>query len=957
MGGPQLDQLDYDDGGRLIRWTNKDASLFYTDFNLDGKPGKTIATHFRNASGLTPSPDIVGAFIQEHQWNEHGERVEWTMPRTATFTTPLPWTDRLRATFDAMGNMTVLDRNLFGGTAFASVLTAEYRNAGRPNARTLTTSCGSTSCTPASVRRQYNYDATTGSLNEFTVTVGSLLVAGSRITAFDGLQIRDAQLLGISNGTRVSHWSYDARSRLTIATIGRNVTQSLTPADFRTELTRTPRFDAPSHAALTGRGIDVVRLDPPSQSATEAAAHKIASVTDGASIRTYTYNGSERKDDGTFEYEWDEKGRLVRATEKVSVPAQLAIMRVTYAHDGNDRMIGRRVEAAQTSATPLDWQLASPAILTDGIPADATFVWDPITDRIAAIFDSTTGALVRQVLHGDLAYDDPVEVTLLEPADPTKINRLYPVYDEATAGHLEAVLNVNGEVVSRRVVADAYGDDAFSIAGAVIDRIALRAKKGADGTLSSMEVTVRASEQLQSTSVPAGIRLAALDADAKVLRTASVPASLADGSTARVTLTNAEWTTLLADASSLSLAATDALRAEAWSSALPVLPTPEWARATKPVFSSPEMPVEVRESLASVDTWLATTSADGEATTTLYEVSDVAIAGSDAVTDDPARFLVSSSFHALPFVDGVTRHSLARARWLDHHTGTFLTTDPLGYADSPNLYAFAGGDPVNGRDPTGERLKLNGPNPGADYLLIRAALQNPAAAEQLRLQGDASGVWVEFRTTKEAFVRTAVEDPADFERYLRINGIPPLHDSRPVESRFADIVASDKVVEFRTGSLAKRYTSLGLETKRVGMEWGGGVTIEPYESLSGNVEIVVDPGHLGVGQMVLEQKMGLDLDVSITIMHEFGHALAYVLDRPEYFLVYSVEIENQMRARRGQHRFRKYEDPKHPGPLEPAPRPIIDVRPHTETREESEKRDRDRIEALRRNVWKGMGPK
>jgi len=32
---------------------------------------------------------------------------------------------------------------------------------------------------------------------------------------------------------------------------------------------------------------------------------------------------------------------------------------------------------------------------------------------------------------------------------------------------------------------------------------------------------------------------------------------------------------------------------------------------------------------------------------------------------------------------------------------TVLTPDPLGYKDSSNLYAFAGGDPVNGRDPTG----------------------------------------------------------------------------------------------------------------------------------------------------------------------------------------------------------------------------------------------------------------
>ena len=33
-----------------------------------------------------------------------------------------------------------------------------------------------------------------------------------------------------------------------------------------------------------------------------------------------------------------------------------------------------------------------------------------------------------------------------------------------------------------------------------------------------------------------------------------------------------------------------------------------------------------------------------------------------------------------------------RARWYDPSTGSFLSPDPLGYQDSSNLYAFAGGD-------------------------------------------------------------------------------------------------------------------------------------------------------------------------------------------------------------------------------------------------------------------------
>jgi len=50
-----------------------------------------------------------------------------------------------------------------------------------------------------------------------------------------------------------------------------------------------------------------------------------------------------------------------------------------------------------------------------------------------------------------------------------------------------------------------------------------------------------------------------------------------------------------------------------------------------------------------------------------------------------------------------------RARAYDPMMGRFLQTDPIGYGDGPNIYAYVHGDPVNGTDPSGHSLTTTMP--------------------------------------------------------------------------------------------------------------------------------------------------------------------------------------------------------------------------------------------------------
>jgi YD repeat-containing protein len=540
-------QYDYDAAGRLKRAANKDAAVEYGNYDLLGHPRTTNAYRYANDTGLNDlaSRILRDAHTQGHVWNVFGERTRWRMPAAGSALPPTEtvgsWRTWIDETHDGAGNLTkqLAVASQTGPAAGPSITATTPFGAGEPGTRTRGLDGGGSIVSsyvyndggmalPAALSAASSTLASTegtGRLQQLSTTHGTAIVAGN--TMFPDRSKRVGAQLDLALGDRGSRFGYDGRGRmdhsklhlpseddgLVTATTGATV-DTYSPADFHKSVTSTMGLTPAQHATLGTTAS--LAVEPPVWSASEKPAHQIdvrSLMLDGAvtDTRTYQFTDGRRKSDGVWTSSYDEFGRLATIENNPPSGSAAPHRRIVASYDPQNRLVGRTAYHQEGA----NWVIDTAG--TDGLPPDITLLWDPIADRLLSIVEAgksvdvsapPEAGLLRQYVHGDQGYDDPVEVLV---ADGTEVKRYLPVIDEAGTGSIEAVLDGrSGDVVERVLYGDAYGASPKYLQGPIVDKLTFEVEKDGGGVVKKVTVEAHLSERIVEASAADGLRLRTL---------------------------------------------------------------------------------------------------------------------------------------------------------------------------------------------------------------------------------------------------------------------------------------------------------------------------------------------------------------------------------------------------------------------------------------------------------------
>lgn len=695
-GDPYL-KYRYDSGGRLLAIASRDAAVQYEEYDLLGRASVTRSIRYAKRSGLSSAPEMSDAHTQRHVWTifDH-ERERWRMPAAGmtlpASEPPSSWRSWIVEERDAASNITrVAAADSATAPPGASIIAATGRGVGRLAQRSRF--FGSTG---GSYEQTYGYadgvgsDPASGLLRSVGAKWGAVKAAGSELQRDSAKRAALATDLGLDK--RTSEWRYDNRGRLTSTALEHavkfpsTVAETLVHADFR-----QARTIAPDPDEFSELGLGAAQLVPPSWTATKSDAHQYVSRTLSTepAARAYVFDSGRRTSDGVWSEEYDEEGRLSAITRGTE--------RIEYTYDPLGRVVGRRA----LMQDPSGWipETRSGFLRADGLPAETTWLWDPIVDRLVAIVEAgksvatapaPDAGMVRQYVHGDQAYDDPIEIT-------TTAGRYVPLIDEGVTDSVHAIVGPSGKLSERVLYADAYGDAPRYLTGPVVDEISLTFEKDASGNVGTAKVQMHLSEAIDPATMSGGCRLAAVNASGAVVAASAVTPALTDANTILWTLDATNWKALTtaSGATQLEVAVSNTLRATLWDG--PVMPMPSWLLDGPDRASTEQLPVIQRKTFTAIDAFLATIQPTAQASTTPYAIHNLYLVAS---TTSATRTL--TGFKAAPFIDPRSGFAYFRARWYDPGVGAWLTPDSVGYKDSSNLYAFAAEDPVNNSDSDGE---------------------------------------------------------------------------------------------------------------------------------------------------------------------------------------------------------------------------------------------------------------